>query len=98
MTYQTQFRVWLTLEKIFGVDIYKFRYKFVTGRLWNDKYIVLDVFKTNMQEVCESLSDYINDRSFYLNASIDELQNKRYITSYTKKIAKRIYEYWQKEN
>ena len=93
---QDKIRIWMTFDRCFDVDMYDFRYKFTTGRMWTDKNIVLDVFYSRIDKVVESLFDYLNSwQKSAQGESVESLRKKGWINRWTLSKAKKIYEYYK---
>lgn len=73
-------QILLALEKVHKININQFRYKMITGRLWNDYDITLELGCGKLTEVYDEINRYMSTYRTLAKASISELKKKGWIT------------------
>lgn len=57
----TDIQILLALDRVVGVDMRKFLYRFRSGRLWNDYDIMIALGGRNIEDAVESVEKYSSD-------------------------------------
>jgi hypothetical protein len=89
-------QVLITLHKYFGVDMFDFRYRFISGRITGD-YAVMESMRCNtLAEAFDALKEYFRyDYKFMEGVPVEELIEKKYITKTSIRLAKKVRDVYQ---